>query len=109
MILAALESDGYAVVLTSDGREALQVVFGEGAPDIRLVISDFDVSDTSGIELVRVLASYARSSQIPVVVLSRTPESIALPLKISAWLEKPFEREVLLAAVRAYASPRPIR
>jgi DNA-binding response OmpR family regulator len=104
----ALESAGYAVALTGNGREALSIVFGEGPPDIRLLLSDFDIPDFSGVEIVGVLASYSRSAQIPIIVLSCLPESSALQLKIRAWVEKPFEIEALLALVRKHASPLPI-
>lgn len=108
LLRTGLESAGYIVTLTKDGHDALRMVFGERVANIRLVISDFDMVDKSGVELVRVLACYVRSSQFPIIVLSRTHESTGVRLNTCAWLEKPFELEALLALVRTHASPLPI-
>jgi CheY-like chemotaxis protein len=100
-ICEALEIHGYTVLEASDGREALDVLFAEGAPDVRLIISDLNMPTMSGTELFGVLSSYTRSSHIPVIVVSVTPPSVRpMPTeRISDWLAKPFEIDALLDLV----------
>lgn len=96
-----LEIHGYAVLEAADGREALDVLFGEAPPDVRLIISDLNMPTTSGTELFQILSSYSRSSHIPVIVVSVTHPP-ARPLstgEISDWLAKPFEMDRLLDLV----------
>src|ERR1041385_6240479 len=101
----ALEDQGYAVVEARNGREALDVVFGENPPDIRMVITDIYMPEVSGFELLNVLSAYYRPSRIPFVVVSVSPRR-ASQLGIVGWLEKPFDIDALLALVRPHVAPR---
>lgn len=50
MLSHSLEREGYEVLRTNNGREALQILREGGC---RLVISDWDMPEMSGIELCR--------------------------------------------------------
>jgi len=102
-VRAALEIEGYGVVEARNGREALDVVFGENPPDIRLVITDIYMPEISGFELLNVLSAYYRPSRIPFVVVSVSPRR-ASQLGIVGWLEKPFDIDALLALVRPHVA-----
>jgi len=102
-VRAALEVEGYGVVEARNGREALDVVFGENPPDIRLVITDIYMPEISGFELLNVLSAYYRPSRIPFVVVSVSPRR-ASQLGIVGWLEKPFDIDALLALVRPHVA-----
>src|SRR5204862_1893532 len=78
-VRAALEEKGYAVVEARNGREALDVVFGENPPDVRLVITDIYMPEMSGDELLNVLSAYYRPSHIPFVVVSVSPRRASQP------------------------------
>ncbi len=68
-----LEAAGYQVVTARDGREALTKVAGE--PDIELVVTDIEMPEMDGIELLRTIRADTDQASLPVVVVtSRTGE-----------------------------------
>jgi two-component system chemotaxis sensor kinase CheA len=68
-----LEAAGYRVETARDGREALTKVAGE--PDIELVVTDIEMPEIDGIELLRTIRANADRASLPVVVVtSRTGE-----------------------------------
>jgi CheY-like chemotaxis protein len=103
-VRAALEEQGYPVVEARNGREALDVIFGADAPDVRLVITDIYMPEMSGFELLNVLSAYYRPSRIPFVVVSVSPLRASQP-GVVGWLEKPFDIDALLALVRPHVLP----
>ena len=104
-VRAALEEQGYAVVEARNGREALDIVFGENPPDVRLVITDIYMPEMSGFELLDVLSAYYRPSRIPFVVVSVSPRRSTSQPGVVGWLEKPFDVDALLALVRSQVAP----
>ncbi len=100
----ALEQQGYAVVEARNGREALDIVFGDDPPDVRLVITDIYMPEVSGFELLKILSAYYRPSRIPFVVVSVSPRR-SLERGIVGWLEKPFDIDALVALVRPHLTP----
>lgn len=108
-IRLALEDRGYAVLEARNGREALAAVFADDAPDVRLIISDLDMPEMSGAELVAVLSSYARLSLIPVIVISGSAASTkALRSRsVVTHLSKPFDMAQLMAFAVAAMAKRP--
>jgi CheY-like chemotaxis protein len=103
-VRAALEEQGYGVVEARNGREALDVFFGQHPPDIRLVITDIYMPEMSGFDLLKVLSAYYRPSSIPFVIVSVSPRG-ASQLGVVGWLEKPFDIDALLALVRPHVAP----
>ena len=96
MLLAAR---GYAVVVASDGAEALDLA-AAAAPD--LIILDLNMPVMDGLECCRRIRSW---SGVPIIVLSvrdEEPDKIAaLDLGADDYLTKPFGTGELLARVRA--------
>src|SRR5690349_22664451 len=76
MICDTLKGARYAVVEACDGAEALRFLLAEGAPQPTLIILDFWLPVMSGAELLKVLKSYIRLSQIPVILTSAGPRYI---------------------------------
>ena len=97
----ALEDRGYAVLEAEDGREALDILFADPPPDVRLIVSDLIMPKMSGSEMLQVLSSYSRSSRIPVVVVSvtRPPEVPKAHERVADWMIKPFDMNELLHVV----------
>jgi two-component system, response regulator len=69
------------IKLVHDGAEALDCVFGTGAYQDRstpytpqLILLDLKLPRVSGLEVLRILKSYARTRTIPIVLFSNTPE-----------------------------------
>ena len=63
-----LEAAGYRVETARDGREALIRVSGE--PDISLVVTDVEMPEMDGIELLLAIRGHAERASLPVVVVT---------------------------------------
>ena len=96
-----LRAEGHEVLITGDGRSALQAL-REDKPD--LVVLDLGLPDVSGVDVLRRLREW---STVPVVVLSARAESTekvqVLDLGADDYVTKPFGMEELLARIRAAA------
>ncbi|HET7067338.1 MAG TPA: response regulator transcription factor [Nocardioides sp.] len=96
-----LRAAGHEVLVTADGRSAIQAAH-EDAPDV--VVLDLGLPDLSGLDVLQRLRA---SSTIPVVVLSARAESTekvqALNLGADDYVTKPFGMDELLARIRAVA------
>ena len=92
IIKHTLESLGLIVFEAADGREALRYFDGR---KIDMVISDFNMPNMNGAELVTYIRSMDEYKYIPIFMLS-TDTSIekqnrAREAKITFWIKKPFE------------------
>jgi putative two-component system response regulator len=106
MIRTALErwlaSDGHAVSVASDGREALELI-GRLVPD--LILTDLDMPRLNGFDLCRTIKEAPATRLIPIVVISGSEVADA---KLRVWelgaddfLTKPFEKVEVLARCRS--------
>ena len=95
-----LTTEGYAVTMASDGRQALARL-DEAAPD--LVITDFMMPMVNGAELVRTLRGIPAYAQLPIILMSGAPESALQPygIRYQAFLRKPFNLDEFLGAIRS--------
>ena len=95
-------SEGYAVCATADGDEAL-LLAKEDVPD--LVILDWMVEGTSGIEVCRRLRRDSATAHVPIIMLTarETEDDRVRGLETGAddYLTKPFSPRELLARVSA--------
>ncbi len=86
------EMEGFAVVMASDGAEALEVA-ATAAPDV--VVSDVMMPKMNGIELVRALKAGGATATIPVLLLSAKAQAADVREGLDAgaddYLTKPFE------------------
>jgi two-component system chemotaxis response regulator CheY len=103
-IREALESAGYAAVEARNGREALRVVFASATHDVRLIVTDLNMPEISGSELMTILAGYTRLAQIPIVVVTGTGRRPGPRASAAAWLEKPFDMDALLGLVALHVA-----
>jgi two-component system, chemotaxis family, chemotaxis protein CheY len=92
IIKKTLESLGLIVYEAADGREALRFFDGR---KIDMVISDFNMPNMDGAELVSYVRSKNEYRYIPIFMLS-TETSIekqnrAKDAKITHWIKKPFD------------------
>jgi DNA-binding response OmpR family regulator len=98
MICGTLKDAGYAVLEADDGAKALGILLTENAPRPTVIVLDLGLPTMSGPELLKVLRSYHRFSQIPVILTSAGPRYID-GRNEAGWLPKPFDAEHLLALV----------
>ena len=99
-IQTRLVNDGYEVVITTDGREALQVL-ETFQPD--LIITDILMPYTSGLELIGIVKSNS-SKKIPIIVLSALgqEETVMEAFQLGAddFITKPFNPTELSVRVK---------
>ena len=95
-----LEREGYRVVLAKDGVDALEHL-QESLPDLMLV--DIEMPRMDGFDLTRNIRGNDSTRAVPVIMItSRTADkhrNYALDLGVNAYFGKPFQEDVLLAAI----------
>jgi chemosensory pili system protein ChpA (sensor histidine kinase/response regulator) len=97
-----LEREGYRVLLAKDGVDALeQMQAPEMRPDLMLV--DIEMPRMDGFDLTRHVRGNDATQAIPIIMItSRTADkhrNYALGLGVDAYFGKPFQEDVLLAAI----------
>ena len=95
VILEVLETEGYTVVRTSHGKEALDWLAKGERP--ALVLLDFYMPRMNGWEFLEQLSAQPDAAGLPLVALTTT--SVKHP-SLVATLRKPFEMSALSAIVR---------
>ena len=103
VLRATLETAGYQVVLAADGHEALSVL-SASANSIDMVLTDLNMPNMDGLELIREVRSQPGYRFKPVMMLTSEtqPELKAEGKKAGAscWLNKPFKPDRLLSVVQ---------
>ncbi len=110
MAVRALQAEGYQVVEAVDGREALDILTGDG-PRVALVVTDIALPRLDGLVLARELTSLLPG--VPVLMMTGYTNSESMRRTALArghpLLEKPFTAAELARRVRGRARrPRPI-
>ncbi|WP_455382457.1 response regulator [Salinispira pacifica] len=96
-----LEQEGYTVVQAADGAEALSKVKQDS---FNMIVTDVNMPEMDGIELVRQVRTVESYKFVPIVVL--TTESQASKMDegkaagATGWIVKPFDSDKLLAVVK---------
>jgi len=102
MLRYNLEKEGYNVVSTGDGEEALLMV-DEEAPDA--IVLDWMLPSLSGIEICRRIKANAQTAQIPVIMLTARGEEAdrvrGLETGADDYVAKPYGVSELIARIRA--------
>lgn len=92
IIKNTLEKLGYQVDEAIDGRDALKYFDGS---KIDLVISDYNMPEMDGGDLVEYIRSMEHYKFIPILMLSTetniSKQNRAKEANITAWIKKPFE------------------
>ncbi|MFL6706807.1 MAG: Hpt domain-containing protein [Massilia sp.] len=95
-----LEREGYRVLLAKDGVDALEHL-QETIPDLMLV--DIEMPRMDGFDLTRNIRGNESTAQVPIIMItSRTADkhrNYALDLGVNAYFGKPFQEDMLLAAI----------
>ena len=97
-----LTTAGFQVTAQASALKALD--FAEKANDLSLIITDVNMPDMNGIELVIALRAQPHLKETPIFVLTtESTEHIRQEggaAGATAWLVKPFNEEALLAGIR---------
>lgn len=99
----SVEIFGHEALLASSGEQA-EALVAEQRPD--LILTDMKLSDMDGLSLVKTLKDIPRAADIPVVVLSASPEVDASEISLAAgaeeFLTKPVRLQTLQDVIRRY-------
>ena len=106
-LVALLETIGvFTVVAVDDGKRALDYLKRAYADGTKvLLITDWDMPEMTGIELVRAIRADAQLAKTPVIMTSnREPEEIAFALSQGAdsFIDKPAPYDELESLVHRY-------
>ena len=101
MVSFTLKQAGYEVVEASDGKEALTKA---KASKVNMVITDLNMPNMNGIELIQSLRGEAAYKFIPIIMLTTESQAAKKQEGKSAgatgWIVKPFKPEQLVAVVK---------
>jgi two-component system chemotaxis response regulator CheY len=99
MVSFTLKNEGHTVIEAVDGKDALGKLKGQ----VDMIITDLNMPNMDGIELIRQVRAQATYKFIPIIML--TTESQAEKKQdgkaagATGWIVKPFKPEQLLAVV----------
>jgi len=100
MIVCMLRLQGYEIISATDGQEAIKLLQKE-RPD--LIITDIQMPNLDGIELIRRLRSQSELSRIPILVMSAFRSGVvseALAAGANASTRKPVQWDNLLEIIK---------
>ena len=101
MVTFTLKGAGYDVKEAADGAEALEIAKNE---DFNLVLTDVNMPNMDGIELIRQLRGLDSYKYTPLLMLTTESASDKKMEGKSAgatgWIVKPFDPEQLLATIK---------
>jgi two-component system, chemotaxis family, chemotaxis protein CheY len=100
VIINALTRKGYKTLEAGDGAEALGLFDGR---TIDLLVTDFNMPNMNGAQLVEEVRKKSQYKYIPVLVLSteisQGKKDLATAAQITAWIPKPFDLERFMKLV----------
>jgi two-component system chemotaxis response regulator CheY len=109
-VTAALEDAGLRVTTAASGFEALKVL---PRSSYDLVVTDINMPDINGLELVRFVRESERHRATPLILISTDAREAdrerGMRLGADAYLIKPFEPEELVSTARRVMSARAAR
>jgi two-component system, chemotaxis family, chemotaxis protein CheY len=95
-VCETLTRKGYDTVGAANIKEAL-VILGEQNCDVNLVLSDFNMPDGTGYDLLKKMKAAQQTAQIPVIFLTTesNPDKMKLAKDagLTAWVKKPYRAE----------------
>ena len=102
LVCAILAKDGHTCIPAFDAMQT--VMFAMRAPTPGLIVLDINMPGGTGVEALRKLKMSVKTTNIPVIVVSGSPEP-GMPDQVRAlgadeFLAKPIDPDALLAAVR---------
>lgn len=103
----SLKNRGFTVVTASDGMDAIEKISSHGS-SIDLIITDLNMPNVDGYELIATLRRNSKYQEIPIIILSSEEEENdkrkGMEVGASSYLVKPFKSTVLLREISKYLS-----
>ena len=103
MIGFTLRNAGYSVVEAVDGKDALNKL---GGAQVHLLLTDLNMPNLDGIELIRQVRALPQYKYIPIVMLTTesqdTKKQAGRAAGASGWIVKPFRGEQLVMVAKMF-------
>ena len=100
-VCETLQRKGYDTVGAANGNEAFKLL--SDATDVSLVLTDYNMPDCTGFELLKKIKSSVALANVPVVFLTTesNPERMraAKEAGLTAWIKKPYRAEAFFAQI----------
>lgn len=104
-----LSRKGYETVGAANSKEALQTL-SQATSDVDLVLTDFNMPDGTGLDLLRKIKGNTVTAHIPVIFLTTesNPEKMrmAKDAGLTAWVKKPYRAESFFDQIERAVSSR---
>jgi CheY-like chemotaxis protein len=101
-VCETLERKGYATLGAANGNEAYTVLT-ERSADVNLVLTDYNMPDCTGFELLKKIKANPDVASVPVIFLTTesSPDKMrsAKEAGLSAWIKKPYRAETFFAQI----------
>jgi CheY-like chemotaxis protein len=100
-VCETLQRKGYETIGAANGNEAFLLL--SSTPDVHLVLTDYNMPDCTGFELLKKIKSTTKVAGVPVVFLTTesNPDKMraAKEAGLSAWIKKPYRSETFFAQI----------
>lgn len=101
-VCETLERKGYTTLSAANGNEAFSVLT-ENTNGVDLVLTDYNMPDCTGFELLKKIKDNPAVAGIPVIFLTTesNPEKMrsAKEAGLAAWIKKPYRAETFFAQI----------
>jgi two-component system, chemotaxis family, chemotaxis protein CheY len=96
-----LQQKGYDTVGAANGTHAYQLLAGK--PEVDLVLTDYNMPDCTGFELLKKIKDNPSTAKVPVVFLTTesNPDKMraAKEAGLSGWIRKPYRAEMFFSQI----------
>ncbi len=100
-VCETLQRKGYDTVGAANGNEAYQLL--SDTPGVDLVLTDYNMPDCTGFELLKKIKANPSVAKVPVIFLTTegSPEKMrtAKEAGLTAWVKKPYRAETFFAQI----------
>lgn len=100
-VCETLQRKGYDTLGAANGNEAIQLLAEK--TDVNLVLTDYNMPECTGFELLKKIRSTPEVSKVPVIFLTTesNPEKMrnAKDAGLTAWIKKPYRAEAFFAQI----------
>ena len=107
-VCETLQRKGYDTVGAANGNQAYQLLADR--PEVNLVLTDYNMPDCTGFELLKQIKANPETAVIPVIFLTTesSPEKIrdAKDAGLTAWIKKPYRAENFFAQIESAITSR---
>jgi CheY-like chemotaxis protein len=101
-VCSSLERKGYQTYSASNGNEAYKILL-EKADEIHLVLTDYNMPESSGYELLKKIKENLTTKDIPVIFLTTELDAekmdTAKAAGLFAWIKKPYRSETFFSQI----------